>query len=250
MSSLVDIVACPAIATSGKPVELGDSSASSPGRPEMCRSSGICPRNRENVVDRFQSARVAPEHFAFLDSRNGANHLNRGQLDERHSPRFSNTPASELTGVTPQTLLNWCTRDFLKPSVSPGRTGPGGERMYSFRDLVAIRVADDLRSRGIDVRYLHSAVDYIRNREGLELDRVLPADVFLLSDGRTFREVQFGPTFGERVLGAMQFAPSGPYSMLFIPFSKFVHEIQTKARACSQSAAVTPRPYPADEERR
>jgi hypothetical protein len=158
--------------------------------------------------------------------------------------------ASELTGVTPRTLLNWCTRDFLKPSVSPGRTGPGGERMYSFRDLVAIRVADDLRSRGIDVRYLHSAVDYIRNREGLELDRVLPADVFLLSDGRTFREVQFGPTFGERVLGAMQFAPSGPYSMLFIPFSKFVHEIQTKARACSQSAAVTPRPYPADEERR
>jgi DNA-binding transcriptional MerR regulator len=145
--------------------------------------------------------------------------------------------ASQLTGVTPRTLLNWCTRDFLKPSVSPGRTGPGGERMYSFRDLVAIRVADDLRSRGIDVRYLHPAVDYIRKREGLDLDGVVPPDTFLVSEGLTFREVQFGPRFGEYVREAMQFAPSGPYSMLFIPFAKLVRELQTKARALGLCAA-------------
>jgi hypothetical protein len=109
--------------------------------------------------------------------------------------------------------------------------------MYSFRDLVAIRVADDLRSRGIDVRHLHSAVDYIRKREGLDLDLVLPPDTFLLSDGATFREVQCGPRFGALMRGAMQFAPTGPYSMLFIPFAKFVHELQTKARARGVSAA-------------
>jgi hypothetical protein len=148
-------------------------------------------------------------------------------------PGFPAHVASELTGVNPRTLLNWSTRNFLKPSVSPGRTGPGGERMYSFRDLVAIRVADDLRTRGIDVRYLRPVVDYIRERKGLELDGVVPVDMFLLSDGRTFREVQFGPRFGELVRGALQFQPTGPYSTLFIPFAMFVHELQAKARSLS-----------------
>jgi hypothetical protein len=105
--------------------------------------------------------------------------------------------------------------------------------MYSFCDLVAIRVVDDLRSRGIDVRYLRPTVDYIRARKGLELDGVVPADTFLITDGRTFRELQFGPSFGERVRGAFQFHRTGPYSMLFIPFAQFVHELQAKARGVS-----------------
>ncbi|MGH7439572.1 MAG: MerR family transcriptional regulator [Polyangiaceae bacterium] len=155
--------------------------------------------------------------------------------------------AAELTGVTPRTLVNWCARDFVEPSVSRGRTGPGGERLYSFRDLVAIRVADDLRSRGMDVRNLRPAVDYIRSRDGLELDGVVSIDVFLLSDGRTFREVPFGPTFGELVRGAMQFKPRGPYSMLFIPFGKFVHELQTKVRAQGALRRVPPEPLPSKQ---
>ena len=141
--------------------------------------------------------------------------------------------AAELTGVTLRTLVNWCSRDFVKPSVSPGRTGPGGERLYSFRDLVAIRVADVLRRQGIDVRHLPLVVDYIRKRDGLELEQPLVADTILVSDGRGFREVQCTASLMEVRQGGVP----EPLSIVLIPFGELVNELQTKARAGGLSAA-------------
>ena len=141
--------------------------------------------------------------------------------------------AAELTGVTPRTLVNWCARDFVKPTVSRGRTGPGGERLYSFRDLVAIRVVDVLRRQGIDVRHLPLVVDYVRKREGLELDQPIVADTILVSDGRGFREVQCTASLMEVRQGG---APE-PLSIVLIPFGELVNELQTKAHARGLSAA-------------
>jgi hypothetical protein len=144
--------------------------------------------------------------------------------------------AAKLTGVTPRTLVNWCSRDFVTPSVSRGRTGPGGERLYSFRDLVAIRVADVLRRQGIDVRHLPLVVDYIRKRKGLELDRPIVADTILVSDGRGFREVQCTASFTEIRQGGVP----EPLSIVLIPFGELVNKLQTQARALGSRAARTP----------
>ena len=141
--------------------------------------------------------------------------------------------AAELTEVTPRTLVNWCDRDFLQPSVSRGRTGPGGERLYSFRDLVAIRVVDVLRQQGIDVRHLPRVVDYIRKRKGLELDQPIVSDTILVSDGRGFREVQCTASLLEIRQGGVP----QPLSIVLIPFGELVTELQTKARARGSSAA-------------
>jgi DNA-binding transcriptional MerR regulator len=146
--------------------------------------------------------------------------------------------AAKLTGVTPRTLVNWCDRDFVKPSVSRGRTGPGGERLYSFRDLVAIRVADVLRQQGIDVRHLPLVVDYIRKRKGLELHQPIDGDTMLVSDSRGFREVQCTASFVEVRQGGVP----EPLSIVLIPFGELVNELQTKARALDSRAARTPVP--------
>jgi DNA-binding transcriptional MerR regulator len=172
----------------------------------------------------------AAEHFASHGKGMELFHLKGGQLMNVAARGFPTHLASQVAGVTPRTLLNWCCRGFLKPSVSQGRTGPGGERVYSFRDLVAIRVADDLRSRGIDVRHLRLVVDYVRKREGLELDQAVAADAILVSDGRTFREVQCTASF-------MEIRQGGTYSILLIPFGELVNELQTKARALGLCAA-------------
>ncbi|MCL2450825.1 MAG: MerR family transcriptional regulator, partial [Polyangiaceae bacterium] len=83
------------------------------------------------------------------------------------APNFSTPLAAKLTGVSQGTLENWARRGFLKPS------GGGGKRrdprLYAFRDLIAIRVADGLRQRGVDVRHLRRVVHYLRSRHGLEL---------------------------------------------------------------------------------
>ena len=146
--------------------------------------------------------------------------------------------AAKLTGVTPRTLVNWCAREFLEPSVSRGRTGPGGERLYSFRDLVAIRVADVLRRQGIDVRHLPLVVDYVRKREGLELDQPIVGDTILVSDSRGFREVQCTASFMEIRQGGVP----EPLSIVLIPFGELVKELQTKARAVGSRAARTSLP--------
>lgn len=155
-----------------------------------------------------------------------------------HDRGFPIHLAAQLTGVTPRTLVNWCSRDFVKPSVSRGRTGPGGERLYSFRDLVAIRVADVLRRQGIDVRHLPLVVDYIRNREGLELDQPMVGDTILVSDSRGFREVECTASLTEIRQGGVP----EPLSIVLIPFCELVKELQTKARARGSRAARAPLP--------
>jgi DNA-binding transcriptional MerR regulator len=146
--------------------------------------------------------------------------------------------AAKLTRVTTRTLVNWCDRDFLTPSVSRGRTGPGGERLYSFRDLVAIRVADVLRQQGIDVRHLPRIVDYIRKRKGLELDQPIVGDTILVSDSRGFREVRGTASLMEVRQGGVP----EPLSIVLIPFGEIVNELQTKARAPRSRAARAPLP--------
>jgi DNA-binding transcriptional MerR regulator len=146
--------------------------------------------------------------------------------------------AAKLTRVTTRTLVNWCDRDFLTPSVSRGRTGPGGERLYSFRDLVAIRVADVLRQQGIDVRHLPRIVDYIRKRKGLELDQPIVGDTILVSDSRGFREVRCTASLMEVRQGGVP----EPLSIVLIPFGEIVNELQHKARARGSRAARAPLP--------
>ncbi|MDP9002574.1 MAG: hypothetical protein M3O46_20995 [Myxococcota bacterium] len=128
--------------------------------------------------------------------------------------------------------------------MSPGRTGPGGERLYSFRDLVAIRVADVLRGLGIDVRHLPLVVDNIRKREGLELDQPLAADTYLVSDSRGFRELHGTVSIMEVRQGGIP----EPLSILGIPIGELVTELQAKARVLGLCAACE-RPFAASEAR-
>jgi hypothetical protein len=144
--------------------------------------------------------------------------------------------AAELTDVSPRTLLNWCTRDFIRPSVSPGRTGPGGERLYSFRDLVAIRIADILRQSGIDVRHLPLVVEYIRKRDGLEVDEPFDADLYVVHDSRGFRELHGSVP----IMDVRQGGSPEPISILAIPLGEIVNDLQRKARTRPPSFIMDP----------
>jgi len=105
---------------------------------------------------------------------------------------FPTPVAASLTGVSAKTLENWDARNFLRPSIKSPR-GHGRTKSYSFRDLVAIRVADDLRKRGIDVRHLRTVIAYVRKRKGLELTASdVLASTMLATDGVDVYEVDNG----------------------------------------------------------
>ena len=56
---------------------------------------------------------------------------------------------------------------------------------------IAIRVADELRTQGIEVHKLRRVVEYLRQRKGLELTASdVLANTMLISDGHDVYEVE------------------------------------------------------------
>lgn len=67
---------------------------------------------------------------------------------------FSEQQAAQLSGVTLNQLRRWDRDDFLKPSFGSEHGVPYG-RVYSFRDIVSLRVLNDLRNNvGCSLQYL------------------------------------------------------------------------------------------------
>jgi DNA-binding transcriptional MerR regulator len=88
--------------------------------------------------------------------------------------------AARLTGLGYARLDNWDRSGFLSPSLVAA-SGKGRTRRYSFRDLVALRVARELRDAGVTLQGLRKVVAELRARESVEQPL---ASTWLVTDGR------------------------------------------------------------------
>jgi DNA-binding transcriptional MerR regulator len=86
-----------------------------------------------------------------------------------------------LVGITYRQLDYWARTGLLRPSLQEAQ-GSGSQRLYSFVDIVQLKVVKRLLDAGMSLKKIRFAVDILR--EQLESDRPL-ADVTLLSDGQT-----------------------------------------------------------------
>ena len=80
---------------------------------------------------------------------------------------FTPKQVTRLTGVPYSTLNLWAKKGLVRPSIAAG-AGSGTERIYSFSDLVALKVAFELRKAGITTHSLAKVVQFVRENEGLE----------------------------------------------------------------------------------
>jgi DNA-binding transcriptional MerR regulator len=80
---------------------------------------------------------------------------------------FSAGEAVRISGLNYRTLDHWARTKFIVPSVSDAK-GTGTERRYAFVDLIALRVARDLRAAGISTQALRSIVEYLKTKSGLQ----------------------------------------------------------------------------------
>lgn len=76
--------------------------------------------------------------------------------------------------------------DLLRPSIQGTGGRPGVRRMYSFRDLVALRVIRSLLDNGMSVQRVRRAWDYLRRNASME-DHL--SDVKLITDGHSIFQV-------------------------------------------------------------
>jgi DNA-binding transcriptional MerR regulator len=80
---------------------------------------------------------------------------------------FTPRQVTHLTGVPYSTLNLWAKNGLVQPSVAPG-TGTGNERVYGFSDVVALKVAFELRKAGVTTSSLKKVVKFLRDNDGLD----------------------------------------------------------------------------------
>jgi DNA-binding transcriptional MerR regulator len=93
---------------------------------------------------------------------------------------FTAHQASKFTGCTPRQLRYWDKIGLVTPSVQGTGGRPGVPRLYSFRDLVALKVVRSLLDGGMSLQRVRRSWEYLKRRGGL--DRHL-SEVKLVTDG-------------------------------------------------------------------
>jgi DNA-binding transcriptional MerR regulator len=97
-------------------------------------------------------------------------------IDGYRAPQVCN-----LVGISYRQLDYWARTGLIRPSVQ-GARGSGTQRLYSFTDIVQLKVVKRLLDAGMSLKRIRSAMDILR----AQLDSDAPlADVTLLSDGTT-----------------------------------------------------------------
>ncbi len=90
--------------------------------------------------------------------------------------------ACSAAGITYRQLDYWARTGLVEPSVR-GAHGSGTQRLYSFRDILLLKVIKRLLDAGISLQQIRTAVHHLRARGTDDLTRVT-----LMSDGASVYE--------------------------------------------------------------
>jgi DNA-binding transcriptional MerR regulator len=85
--------------------------------------------------------------------------------------------ACAAAGITYRQLDYWARTALVEPSVRAAH-GSGSQRLYSFRDILVLKVVKRLLDTGISLQQIRAAVDHLRDRGTSDLARLT-----LMSDG-------------------------------------------------------------------
>lgn len=99
---------------------------------------------------------------------------------------FTAEQASRFTGCTAHQLRYWDRIGLVRPSVQETGGRPGVRRLYSFRDLIALKVIRSLLNGGMSLQRVRRAYDYLRKKAGLEEHL---SEVKLVTDGKSIFKI-------------------------------------------------------------
>ncbi len=90
--------------------------------------------------------------------------------------------ACSAAGITYRQLDYWARTGLVEPGIR-GAAGSGSQRLYSFRDILVLKVVKRLLDTGVSLQNIRAAVSHLRDRGVAEL-----ADLTLMSDGSSVYE--------------------------------------------------------------
>ena len=102
--------------------------------------------------------------------------------------------ACQIAGITYRQLDYWARTSLVVPSIRSA-AGSGSQRLYSFKDILVLKIVKRLLDTGISLQNIRVAVDHLRKRGVEDLARIT-----LFSDGTTVYEC----TSAEEVVDLLQ----------------------------------------------
>jgi len=90
---------------------------------------------------------------------------------------FRGPVACNAAGITYRQLDYWARTGLVVPEIRPAG-GSGTQRLYSFRDILMLKVVKRLLDAGISLQQIRTAIDHLRARGVRDL-----TEVTLMSDG-------------------------------------------------------------------
>ncbi|MGH3313106.1 MAG: MerR family transcriptional regulator [Streptomyces sp.] len=102
--------------------------------------------------------------------------------DSADAVGYRGPTACSAAGITYRQLDYWARTGLVEPSIKPA-FGTGGQRLYSFRDVVVLKIVKRLLDTGVSLQNIRTAVRHLRSRGVTDL-----AQMTLMSDGATVYE--------------------------------------------------------------
>lgn len=90
--------------------------------------------------------------------------------------------ACSAAGITYRQLDYWARTGLVEPTVR-GASGSGSQRLYSFRDVLVLRIVKRLIDAGVSLPNIRSAIAHLVERDGSDL-----AGLTIMSDGASVYE--------------------------------------------------------------
>ncbi|MGA7688254.1 MAG: MerR family transcriptional regulator [Jiangellales bacterium] len=90
--------------------------------------------------------------------------------------------ACSAAGITYRQLDYWARTGLIEPTIR-NASGSGTQRLYSFRDVLVLKVIKRLLDTGVSLQQIRTAVSHLRERGVEDL-----AAITLMSDGATVYE--------------------------------------------------------------
>nr|WP_281500423.1 MerR family transcriptional regulator [Gordonia alkaliphila] len=100
-----------------------------------------------------------------------------------HVQGFRAPAVQAIAGVTYRQLDYWARTGVIEPSVRSA-TGSGSQRLYSFTDIVIVKLIKRLLDTGISLQSVRKAIDLVRSRDPESL-----SEITLIGDGATIYEL-------------------------------------------------------------
>ena len=100
-----------------------------------------------------------------------------GMLDIDNETGYRGAVAARAAGITYRQLDYWARTGLVVPEVRTAG-GSGTQRLYSFRDILLLKVIKRLIDAGISLQQIRTAIDHLRARGVQDL-----TEVTLMSDG-------------------------------------------------------------------